>query len=565
MSTFPNATTLAAAEVTSGLMFPCSQAGARNEVSALNLLGNSPGFDPRTGFSSAVKVLIADDISGSDGDAVATWALSGGTGTAFTGGSGPVLKKAANGINGRNVVLTATGDSAQLTSSDGGASLTGDFYTAAVLNFTGGGLGNIVSWGQQLTAKRRSVYPFGGTHRFIGESADLASSTAVSTGTSYLLEAWYTGGTLYLAVNGVTVASGAPSPNAFAAYSGATIWLGRNPAGSEKAGAKYATIVLTGAVPSAAVFRGFRAWVRDTYGIAVSGGGARQSYSLYSASGLLAAGDLGEGSGYLYTLSKGLVLAGTDAYLVGQSVSSSPATWATPAMLTVNGPVALLGGSAGEILLSNAAADNVAAVWSRGSNYSAIRYLAPGVVSNVGGKEIGAIGGYGSGCIWGGPNRATCWEYSDFINSATYGEGRIVQTSDTLAALRAWFRSDGRMQWYNLSGVADPSTNSVSNPTNLVCEYGRPPTATANDGTLDTGIPTGSGQCGMVVVKDATSSRCAVYRLENTALTVVSANAIFSTTSGNAGTVNVFNNSGQIRLENKTGGSLNLTASYYGA
>jgi hypothetical protein len=70
--------------------------------------GLGHGFRPNM-FDHLVLDLDGDNVSGNDGDSIATWPNAAPTGsgndaTQGTGGSQPILKKTSNGINGHNVL-----------------------------------------------------------------------------------------------------------------------------------------------------------------------------------------------------------------------------------------------------------------------------------------------------------------------------------------------------------------------------------------------------------------------------------------------------------------------------
>jgi hypothetical protein len=149
---------------------------------------------------------------------------------------------------------------------------------------------------------------------------------------------------------------------------------------------------------------------------------------------------------------------------------------------------------------------------------------------------------------------------------STYGNYAITQTD--LVNLYHKKRSQWRYDTYSIEdydhSYAEPSVNGAT--TGLVCLRGKPVTSVANNDTLNTNITTGSTQVGIVIVKDTTSGKGAIYQLVNATLTAIGTpDAQFTTTFDNASTVNIYNSSGQLVIQNKTGGALNLTASYYGA
>ncbi len=61
-------------------------------------------FDPSI-YGTVTQFLWADDIAGNDGDSITTWAKhTYGNDAVASGGHEPVLKKGANGINGKNAL-----------------------------------------------------------------------------------------------------------------------------------------------------------------------------------------------------------------------------------------------------------------------------------------------------------------------------------------------------------------------------------------------------------------------------------------------------------------------------
>lgn len=93
-----------------------------------------------TGLHSKVAEFVADNIAGSDGDLVQTWtdtSTAGNTATQATSGNRPTLKTGANGINGHNAVLFASGKS-MVTGSFLGAGYNTAFTAFAVLKRTSG-------------------------------------------------------------------------------------------------------------------------------------------------------------------------------------------------------------------------------------------------------------------------------------------------------------------------------------------------------------------------------------------------------------------------------------------
>ncbi|WP_439624079.1 hypothetical protein [Gemmata sp.] len=546
--------------VTSNTLFPCSEASARNEITAANLLAGlsvvTGGTVPASYAPSSTAWLAfidADSVSGSDGDAVSSLALSYGSTSAFTQATGanrPLLKTGANGLNGHNGVLFDKSNDS-LNTTTGGAGLTGSWYVAAVCKFTGAAstYENVLSWGDAgVTGKRRSLARTpAGNLVFLGENADVNTTTALAGGTAYLLEAAYDGSSLTLRVNGTVVKYAAAS---FVAYSSAVLRLGTNNGGTEPFGGSLYLAAFLGSVPSVPDQIGLRSYVAARYGLTIANSTRAGHLPVFTA-------DRAVDIGAVFQTGQNIVFGGLVPLSVGSSYAEAAASWTGTAAVTVNGSLACLGAGS-EHLLARDGGDNVGAVWSKQA-FSALRYLS------WNGSERGALGvAWDSAYPFGGPNGSMYCEFSNFEDAGLYGDYREVQTnSGGTAKVRRRVRDDTyAIEEYDFTAAA---TVANAPTTGLVKLNGRPVTSTANDGTLDTNITTGATQCGLVVVKDATNSKCAVYRLENATLTLVSADAEFSTTQGTASKVNVYANSGQIRLENKTGGALSLTAAYYGA
>ena len=72
---------------------------------------------------------------------------------------------------------------------------------------------------------------------------------------------------------------------------------------------------------------------------------------------------------------------------------------------------------------------------------------------------------------------------------------------------------------------------------------------------LTTTIASGTG---IVVVAEKTTSVTAVYLLENTTLTAISANVLFHTSKDNASTYNVYVESGYVKVQNKVGNNKSI-------
>lgn len=536
--------------VTQNTLFPCSEGDARNEITAGNLLAGLGIFAsglPSVFNPAAVPWVCrvrASDIAGSDGAAITSFTSTDNNARTFTGTG--TLRTGGNGINGKNV-LRLNGTTNYFSTPTGGASLTGSWYLAVVAKWSSlTGYQNAVSFGDNTTSERRSLGKYNTNKAaLILSTGDLVGTTTLTTGTAYLLEAWFDGTTAYLALNGAVEAFGGRS---LAAYLSTALTLGCNPDNGELLAGDVAEGFWLGSVPSVVTQAGLRQYLATQYGLSLKGQAAASPVgtAVVTSEGLAVGGNL--------------VVNGLQPGYVGHGVATAPAAWTSPAVLTVRGPIAAYvtqAGGNGEHLFASDSGDNCAAVWNT-VGYSAFRYLT------ADGREHGAVGvGQIGNAPFGGPKGALYLECSDFTDTANWGDLRIVQTKNATQKVRSRLRYDTQAHEEYDASWAEPSANGPT--TGLVRLTGRPVTSVANDGTLDTNITTGSGQCGLLVVKDATNNKAAVYRLENATLTSVSADAEFSTVQGTSSKVNVYANSGQIRLENKTGGALNLTAAYYGA
>ena len=570
MPTFPNATALTSSTVTTGTVFPCSESSARNEITAANLLAGlsilqgSPAVASMTGISWAARVR-AQDIAGSDGDAITSFSSIDSNTRTFTGTG--TLKTGSNGINSKNV-LRFNGSSNTFTTPAGGASLTGDFYAFAVVKWSSlTGYQNVLSWGDSgVNGKRRSMLKFSAAvapinaYCFIGEFADMKSDTALANSTVYLLEMAFssTTGISTLWVNGVRIGS-APlldSTNAYtslAAYTSTVLRLAANPGGSEFLAGDLAEAAWLGSWPTADQRDVILSYVASQYGLSLSHGGY---------AGVLGSGTSVGGGGSIYDANGSVVIGGTTPILTGGTGISITKS----AGFSVYGTIAAYALNAEHILTNNWTTQNVLSLWNKASGqaWSAITFRRPG---SAAGEEMGALGvGAASQFPWSGPNSSTYLEASNFADTSKYGDWRLVQTKPSGGnyKLRKRVRDDTQaIEEYDLT-AAEPSVNGPT--TGLVCLRGKPVTSVANNGTLNTNITTGSTQVGVVIVKDTTSGKGAIYQLVNATLTAIGTpDAQFTTTFDNASTVNIYNSSGQLVIQNKTGGALNLTASYYGA
>ena len=240
-------------------------------------------FNP-SNISTLVSRVRADDLAGSDGAAITTWALTAGTGGTFSGTG--TLKTGTNGINNHNVVRF-NGTSDKLVAATGGAALSGDFYVAVVIRFnseTVRGTGTFqnyedaFSWGDTTNARRRSLMRFDpfdpNSPRslcFVTQQADVRSTGTPGLNTPLLLEATSTNGLVSLYLNGVQLVS-PPSTDVngnivtILPYTSTALVLGASPGFAEFLEGDIAeAVACSSAAPS--LIAGFRAYVTSQYGI----------------------------------------------------------------------------------------------------------------------------------------------------------------------------------------------------------------------------------------------------------------------------------------------------------
>lgn len=159
--------------------------------------------------------LDADSVPGSDGDAIGTWSDESGNAAHFTESSNkPLLKKAANGINGHNVlrfdgtndlltcakalstIIAAAADTCWLV-----FKIIVNDTNSTTLYFNDTAIG-AMSWG--LTFRTSN-----GINAFIYNGVYLSKTQSVSTSTPYIARSRRTSGTIYLRIDGGTEGSAA--------------------------------------------------------------------------------------------------------------------------------------------------------------------------------------------------------------------------------------------------------------------------------------------------------------------------------------------------------------------
>ncbi len=455
----------------------------------------------------------ASNIAGGDGASITSFTDISGNSIGFSGTG--TLKTGGNGINGQNV-LRFNGSSNAYSSSSGGAGLTGDFYFAAVCKFNGLGVfQDVISFGDSgTTGKRRSMIIYNSnSFYFIGQSADVNSNYSVSSATAYFLEIVYVSGTntISMYVNGSIVATGSAS---LVSFSSAGLEIGQSPGAGEFLNGDVAEAFWIGTALSASQRSLVLAYVSSQYGIGSFTAG--QYLPVFTGSQQL-------GSSVVYEIDAGVVVGSTAPLLTG-GTNISPNNMA---IVSCYGSFASQAVGSEHSFVNDWASQNTVYVYNQNaSGFSAVRFGRP-----ISGEELGAIGAAPVSTFpWGGPNNSCYVEASNFHDSNKFGDWRVVQTkAGSSALLRGRIRDDTKAIEDYDDTAAEPS---VDGPTaGLVCLRGKPVTAVADNGTLNTNITTGATHCGLVVVKDATNSKCAVYRLENTTLTLVSADSEFSTST----------------------------------
>jgi hypothetical protein len=422
----------------------------------------------------------------------------------------------------------------------GFASVIGSDYSSGTLGFdfllasTGGqdwGTKNIVFYGEG--------YNSGRAPRAFGTWGSLADNTSHifsgSIGAS-LSRIWLDG----------SIVSMTESTGAVGSQTSALEIASNNAGSSDYFIGDIAEIILYSGTLSTGDRQGVEAYLAGKYGLPISG----------TSSQIASLIDLQDHNGT--TL---IHVDGSGNFIVGAGnvidTGGTGLSFTNPAPLSVNASLAANATGSEHYLTNTWFAQNVLAIQNQHSGgFSAARFL------RYTGEEMGAIGyAQPNDAPWGGPNGSDFWEFSNFHSESTWGDFRLVQSQSSVARLRSRIRGDtNAIEEYDLTWTEPGSSNPSAGLTSL---RSLPVASVANNATTNTYITTPA--FGIVIVKDRTNNKSAVYAIENTTLTALSADAEFSTSSGNSGTVNVYNSSGQLILQNKTGGPLNLTAAYYGA
>lgn len=158
-------------------------------------------------------LLDADTISGADGDAIGTWSDGSGNGVDFTQSTAsykPLLKKAANGINGHNV-LRFDGSDNRMSS---GAKVLSDIVATATDNmFVVFNLVAVTTNDDAMTNNDFLISDEGGVfglyfctdgyaYTYYYSSGEHLAYNEISTGTSYLIASRHVSSKIYQSVNG---------------------------------------------------------------------------------------------------------------------------------------------------------------------------------------------------------------------------------------------------------------------------------------------------------------------------------------------------------------------------
>lgn len=514
-----------------------------------------------------VFLVDPDDVAGNDGDTIQTVA-SGGTADDFTqatGGSRPTLKKAGNGLDGHNVLRFDGGDSMATTT--GGDDLADSWTVIEVRKHSSlTSYQQAVSWGDSgSTGERRSPnFKYSDSSAaggfvnnefgFIGELVDVDSGIVLANATWYVLVTTrdHSGDTIAFRVDDTTVAP--EDPGTLAAYSSTVIRLGCNPGGSENFVGDLAYAAALPAALTGSQLAGVIAFLKARFPSITPAGGEAQALPVWGGDGNALV------NSELFQTADGELVVGDIAPL------SQPDTLGTSsyaARFSIIGSILAEAGAAIHGLRNRIADQNVLHLHAMHEDgISAVTFNFPGVAH----EEFAALGVmHPNEHPWGGPRGSTFIEATNSIDSGVVGDLRGVQTElGVTSRLKLRLRDDTHAWELYDDSATEPSDGGPT--AGLVLATGRPVASVANDGTRDTTITTGATRCGLLVVKDGTTPRAAVWLLVNTTLTAVSVDSgVWSTSQGTASRINVYSNSGQIRLENKTGGALNLTAAYYGA
>jgi hypothetical protein len=337
-----------------------------NLIAGLGLITGTGGapWSPSTSTLPSLAVLLdPDTIAGNDGDALSSVTPIG-TADAFTQPTSafqPVLKKGANGINGHNVIL-ADGLDDTMATTVGGATLSGDWFIAVIINLTstptGSNVVDPVSWGTDAANERRQPLIGGPTFwntspGFTNSGATLAANSAVAATTTYMLEYKSVGGVVTITKNGAQIASGTIAQSA---YASTVIRLFTNPSGSgECPNGKLGYLVMMGVIPNATTLSQLRGFLATRFSITVAGASPTGLYlPVWASAGVL-------GDSILFESSAGNLILGGGGTLVTQGTGITPNN---AALLSVNGVLAVSAGAAESLIQNKWPDENVVGVQS---------------------------------------------------------------------------------------------------------------------------------------------------------------------------------------------------------
>lgn len=174
----------------------------------INMIGRKTGISKAQVLALGPTLFLdADSVSGADGDAIGTWSDESGNDAHFTEATNkPLLKKAANGINGHNVlrfdgsndVMTCAKELSELIS----ASADTIYIVFRIFAIT---TNNVSGYndGAFLHAYRAICFRTStGINAVIYDTSYKLAAKAISTSTAYISRSRHSSGTLYIRING---------------------------------------------------------------------------------------------------------------------------------------------------------------------------------------------------------------------------------------------------------------------------------------------------------------------------------------------------------------------------
>lgn len=402
---------------------------------------------------SVVARLVADDISGSDGDVVTSWALRAGTAAAFeqsTVANKPLLKKAANGINSRNVVRF-DGSNDSLSAATGGASLASPWYVALVAKFSSlTGFQHLICWGDDTTDERRGILKWGSGAPFttnaitwngkstVSAEADVGSTFVPTVNVACFVEVTYDGTTLNIYANGTLVGTGTPT---FASFTNTAIYLGQNVGGTELFAGDFAEVIALSAIPSAADWLGIRSDIASRYNLTITNSTQIGALASFTGTGLNVVGE----SNVYQDASENIIIGATTPL----TTRNTGLTVTNTCTLSGIGSFNFFGTNVEHEFGNNWASQNTLSLWNKNTGgFSAIRFRRTGST----GEEMAAVG-YGVGLEpWGAASTGSLYlETSNFNDTSKYGILRIIQTkaSGNHYSTRMEFKENGDIVFYD--------------------------------------------------------------------------------------------------------------------